>query len=69
MSTNYTKISGSSIRQKLRTLGLPGGTERVCCGGRVSFSRDYESQLRALKMKGSFKIMENGAVVEVVTID
>ena len=68
MSTNYIKISGSEIRKRLRAAGLPGGSEKVCCGGKITFSRDYATQLRALKMKGTFKILENGAVVDVINI-
>lgn len=58
-----TRIAGEFIRSELRRKNLPGGKEVVCCGGRVRFSKDYKSQLRALKMHGSFEITEGGAIV------
>ena len=68
MSTEYTKIEGAYIRKQLRNRGLPGGNERICCGGRIQFSKDYRSQLKALKMHGNFKICERGVVMDVVSI-
>lgn len=69
MSSNvFTPIEGSELRAKLRSKGLPGGGEQICCGGRKKFSRDYETQLRRLKYTGSFAVMENGIVVAFVTI-
>lgn len=68
MSTEIKKIEGSVIRKQLRDLGLPGGFERKCCGGRVSFSRDYKTQLKTLKMHGKFKVLEGGAVMDVVEL-
>ena len=68
MSTPAKKIEGSAIRSQLRSRGLPGGTEKVCCGGKVTFSRDYATQLKALGMKGNFKIYERGAHMDTVSI-
>ena len=68
MSTTFTKIEGSYIRRRLRELGLPGGGERVCCGGRLQYSKDYKTQLRSLQMHGNFKIMEKGVVMDTVSI-
>ena len=68
MSTQSTKIEGHTIRKRLRDLGLPGGTERVCCGGRISFSRDYASQLKLLKMHGTFRVFEKGVYSDTVTV-
>lgn len=68
MSTGFTKIEGSVIRKRLRDAGLPGGAERVCCGGRVQFSRDYATQLKTLKMHGKFKVLEKGVVMDTVVL-
>ena len=68
MSTSYTKIEGHTIRKRLRDLGLPGGTEKVCCGGRIQFSRDYATQLKTLKMHGTFRVYEKGVYSDTVTI-
>lgn len=68
MSTSYTKIEGSTIRKRLRDLHLPGGTEKICCGGRVTFSRDYTAQLKTLKMHGTFRVYEKGVYADTVTI-
>lgn len=68
MSTKVTRIEGSVIRKRLRDAGLPGGTERTCCGGRVRFSRDYATQLKTLKMRGTFKVLEGGVVMDVITV-
>lgn len=64
MSSRYVQISGSQIRAMLRSKGIRGGSEKVCCGGRKVFSRDYASQLKALGMSGAFCITEGGAVVD-----
>ena len=69
MSTGYIKIEGSYIRSRLRALGLPGGGERVCCGGRVQFSKDYRTQLKTLKLQGKFKVCEHGVVMDTVVVD
>ena len=62
-------ISGAVIRQQLRAKGLPGGNEVVCCGGKVRFSRDYETQLRRLKYpKGDYTILENGITVASISL-
>lgn len=58
-----TRISGEFIRSELRRRNLPGGKEIVCCGGRVRFSKDYKSQLKALNLHGSFEVTEKGAIV------
>lgn len=68
MSTNFIKIEGSTIRKLLRDAGLPGGSERICCGGRVQFSRDYATQLKTLKMRGKFKVLEKGVVMDTVVV-
>lgn len=68
MSTSAINIEGSSIRSRLRSKGLPGGGEKVCCGGRRTFSKDYERQLKSLKMKGTFKVFERGVLMAVVTV-
>lgn len=68
MSTKAISIEGSSIRSKLRSRGLPGGNEKVCCGGKRVFSKDYERQLKALKMSGTFKVFERGVLMTVVTV-
>lgn len=68
MSTKLTKIEGSVIRKRLRDAGLPGGAEHICCGGRIRFSRDYATQLKTLKMQGTFKVLEKGVVMDVVTV-
>lgn len=68
MSRNITKIEGSVIRQRLRNAGLPGGNEKVCCGGKLSFSKDYETQLKRLGMHGTFQINERGVLVTYVTV-
>lgn len=67
-SRNIVSIEGSTIRQRLRIAGLPGGAEKLCCGGKISFSKDYESQLKRLGMRGNFKILERGVVVAQVTV-
>ena len=67
-STEFKKINGSKIRSELRSTGLPGGGEQICCGGRKKFSRDYESQLKRLGYKGSFQVLENGIVTAFITI-
>ena len=69
MSSGYIKIEGSYIRRRLRELGLPGGGERVCCGGRLTYSKDYETQLKTLKMRGKFKVCEHNVIMAVITID
>lgn len=63
-----TRISGEFIRSELRRRNLPGGKEITCCGGRVRFSKDYKSQLKTLKMSGSFEVTENGAIVAFIDI-
>ena len=68
MSRNITKIEGSVIRQRLRAAGLPGGAEKVCCGGKLSFSKDYETQLKRLGMHGNFQITERGVLVTYVSV-
>ena len=68
MSSKYVQISGSQIRAMLRSRGLRGGSEKVCCGGRKVFSRDYAAQLRALGMSGAFRITEGGTVADEVII-
>ena len=68
MSSTAVKIQGSDIRKRLRNLGLPGGSETRCCGGRLKFSRDYESQLKSLKLRGRFKVLEGGVVVADIVI-
>ena len=68
MSRATTTIDGTVIRRKLREANLPGGVEKVCCGGRISFSRDYETQLKRLGMHGNFRITERGVLVTYVSI-
>ena len=63
-----TRIAGEFIRSELRRKNLPGGKEMVCCGGRVRFSKDYKSQLRTLKMHGSFEVTEGGAIVAFIDV-
>lgn len=64
-----TKIEGSTIRKRLRDLGLPGGNEVLCCGGKKRFSRDYQTQLRRLKYpKGDYAITENGITVALISL-
>lgn len=63
-----TRIAGEFIRSELRRKNLPGGKEVVCCGGRVRFSKDYRSQLKALKMRGSFEVTEKGAIVAFIEV-
>ena len=64
----YQKIEGGNIRAMLRSRGLPGGVEKICCGGRRSFSRDYLSQLRSLKFKGKFIITERGVYAATIEL-
>lgn len=68
MSTKAINIEGSSIRSRLRSKGIPGGAEKVCCGGRRVYSKDYERQLKALKMSGTYKVFERGVLMAVVTV-
>lgn len=68
MSTNIINIEGSSIRSKLRAKGLPGGNEKICCGGRRVYSKDYERQLKTLKMSGTYKVFERGVLMAMVTV-
>jgi hypothetical protein len=63
-----TRIAGEFIRSELRRKNLPGGKEIRCCGGRVRFSKDYKSQLKALGMSGSFEVTEQGAIVAFVDV-
>jgi hypothetical protein len=64
-----TQLSGSDIRRQLRSKGIPGGAEVICCGGKKRFSRDYESQLRRLKYpSGEYTITENGIVVAFISL-
>lgn len=64
-----TVIEGSVIRKQLRDKGIPGGKETVCCGGRIRFSRDYETQLRRLKYpKGEYTIKERGVVSAFISL-
>lgn len=63
-----TRIAGEFIRSELRRRNLPGGKETVCCGGRVRFSKDYKSQLKALKMSGSFEITEKGVIAAFIDV-
>jgi hypothetical protein len=63
-----TRIAGEFIRSELRRRNLPGGTERVCCGGRIRFSKDYKSQLKALNMHGSFEVTEKGAITAFIDV-
>lgn len=67
-SNSYEYIEGSKIRSMLRSRGLPGGGETICCGGRKRFSRDYTTQLKRLGYKGSFKVTENGVITAFITI-
>lgn len=69
MSNDFIEIEGGSIRSRLRAAGLPGGKETVCCGGSIKFSKDYESQLKRLKMKGKFKVLERGVVMALIVIE
>lgn len=68
MSREFKKIEGSVIRQRLRTAGLPGGQERVCCRGKISFSKDYETQLKRLGMYGKFDVLERGVLAAKVVV-
>lgn len=67
-SKQSIKIEGSAIRAKLRSAGLPGGGEKICCGGRRVFSRDYKTQLKKLNMRGSFQVFERGILMDTVTV-
>ena len=67
-NSSFKTIKGSMLRAELRAKGIPGGSEIICCGGKKKFSRDYESQLKSLGYKGSFKIEENGAICGFITI-
>lgn len=68
MSSGFTTIDGDQIRKMLRDRGLPGGSYKECCGGRRVFDRDYETQLRRLKMTGKWTITERGVMVDKVVI-
>lgn len=68
MSSEFKTISGDQIRNMLRDRGLPGGYYKECCGGRRIFDRDYESQLKRLKMVGKWSITERGVLVDRVVI-
>jgi hypothetical protein len=68
MSSDFKDIEGSNIRRMLRERGLQGGGERTCCGGNVIYSRDYETQLKRLGMKGRFNVLERGVLVSKVVI-
>lgn len=64
----FKTIEGSVLRATLRSKGLPGGGESICCGGRKRFSRDYESQLKALGYTGAYKVKENGIIVAFIKL-
>ena len=68
MSSQYTNIEGSAIRKMLRDRNLPGGKEKTCCGGRAIFSKDYESQLKALKMTGRWAVTEKGILMDKIVV-
>ena len=68
MNKPVQRIEGASIRKKLRDSGKPGGEERLCCGGRRQFNRNYEAQLKLLGMHGSFIVQERGIIVAKVHI-
>lgn len=62
------RITGKEIRDKLRANGLMKGFEKICCGGKKQYSKDYAKQLRMLQMRGTWAITENGIIVEIVTV-
>lgn len=68
MSNKPIKIDGSEIRRRLRAAGLPGGVEKECCGGRLTFSKDYETQLKRLGLYGIFDITERGVLMARVAV-
>lgn len=68
MNKPVQRIEGALIRKKLRDSGKPGGEERLCCGGRRQFNKNYEAQLKMLGMRGSFIVQERGIIVAKVNI-
>ena len=68
MSRAWIKIEGSEIRARLRADNLPGGVEKKCCGGKVSYSKDYETQLKRLNMHGAFQVLERGCLMAQIII-
>lgn len=61
-------IEGKTIRQMLRAKRLPYGEERTCCGGKITYNKDYEKQLRLLGMVGDYTVKENGIVTAFVKV-
>lgn len=53
----------------LRSKKLPYGEESTCCNGKVTYNKDYKTQLKLLGMTGDYIIKENGVITASVKVN
>lgn len=62
-------IDGKELRRMLRSKKLPYGEESTCCNGKVTYNKDYKTQLKLLGMTGDYIIKENGVITASVKVN